>query len=200
MSHWQNGKRGEEKMANFTKQAIKSSFIKLLNEQPLTKISVRDIVEDCGINRNSFYYHFQDIPTLLNEIVTEQTERLIHEYPSIHSLDECFHVAFRFAQENRRAVMHIYQSVNRDIFLQNSMKLCEGVVTSYIDTAFPDVEASERDRRAITRFLKDQLFGMCIDWVSSGMKDDAMDDLQRVIDLCRGIPDLIMQRSGETAV
>ncbi len=200
MLHWQNGKRGEGNMANFTKQAIKNSFIKLLNEQPLTKISVRDIVEDCGINRNSFYYHFQDIPTLLNEIVTEQTERLIHEYPSIHSLNECFHVAFRFAQENRRAVMHIYQSVNRDIFLQNSMKLCEGVVTSYIDTAFPDAEMSERDRRAIIRFLKDQLFGMCIDWVSSGMKDDAMDDLQRVIDICRGIPDLIIQRSSETAV
>ena len=28
---------------------------------------VRDIVEDCGINRNSFYYHFQDIPSLLGD-------------------------------------------------------------------------------------------------------------------------------------
>ena len=185
---------GGKPLANFTKQAIKASFIKLLNEQPLSKISVRDIVEDCGINRNSFYYHFQDIPSLLAEIVTEQTEKLIHDYPSIHSLDECFHVAFRFAQDNRRAVMHIYQSVNRDIFLQNSMKLCEGIVTSYIDTAFPGT-MDERDRRVLIRFVKDQLFGMCIDWVSSGMKDDAMDDLQRVIDLCRGIPELILARS-----
>ena len=56
-------------MANFTKQAIKTSFIKLLNEQPLNKISVRSIVEDCGINRNSFYYHYRDIPDLIEEIV-----------------------------------------------------------------------------------------------------------------------------------
>lgn len=49
-------------MANFTKQAIKASFLKLLNQQPLSKISVRDIVEDCGINRNSFYYHFMTFP------------------------------------------------------------------------------------------------------------------------------------------
>ena len=55
-------------MANFTSKAIKESFIKLLNEKPMNKISVKDIVEDCGINRNSFYYHFQDIPTLLEEI------------------------------------------------------------------------------------------------------------------------------------
>lgn len=49
-------------MANFTKQAIKASFMKLLSQKPLNKISVRDIVEDCGINRNSFYYHFRTSP------------------------------------------------------------------------------------------------------------------------------------------
>ena len=52
-------------MPNFTKQAIKASFWKLLNQQPLSQISVRTIVEDCGINRNSFYYHFQDIPSMI---------------------------------------------------------------------------------------------------------------------------------------
>ena len=41
-------------MANFTKQAIKAAFLELLDEKPLNKISVRDIVERCGINRNSF--------------------------------------------------------------------------------------------------------------------------------------------------
>ena len=56
-------------MAGFTRQAIQSSFCRLLAEKPLNKISVRDIVEDCGINRNSFYYHFQDIPTLIGEII-----------------------------------------------------------------------------------------------------------------------------------
>ena len=125
-------------MANFTKQAIKASFMKLLNERPLNKISVRDIVEDCGINRNSFYYHFQDIPSLLTEIITEHTEQMIREYPSINSLDECFHVAFQFAKENSRAVMHIYHSVNRDLFETNTLKLCQSVVETYIATAFPD--------------------------------------------------------------
>ncbi len=182
-------------MASFTKQAIKASFIKLLNEKPLGKISVRDIVEDCGINRNSFYYHFQDIPALLEEIVTEQTEALIARYPSIGSLDECFQVAFRFAQDNRRAVMHIYQSVNRDIFVQNSMRLCESAVTSYINTAFPDRALDAQDRQIVIRFIKCQLFGMCIDWVSSGMRDEALADLKRAIELFRDVPELLLSRS-----
>ena len=50
-------------MPNFTQKAIKESFIKLLNDKPLHQITVKDIVEDCGVNRNTFYYHFTDIPT-----------------------------------------------------------------------------------------------------------------------------------------
>lgn len=51
-------------MANFTKRAIRDSFVKLLNERPLSQITVKDIVDDCGVNRNTFYYHFRDIPDL----------------------------------------------------------------------------------------------------------------------------------------
>ena len=66
-------------MPNFTKMAIKASFMKLIAEQPLSKITVRSIVDDCGINRNSFYYHYQDIPTLMEEIVKDDVDALIKD-------------------------------------------------------------------------------------------------------------------------
>ena len=91
-------------MANFTEKAIKASFLKLLNERPLTKITVRDIVEDCGINRNSFYYHYRDIPALLEELITEQADNIMKKYPSISSLEEAFRAALEFSMENKRAV------------------------------------------------------------------------------------------------
>ena len=185
-------------MPNFTKTAIKTSFMKLLNEYPLSKISVRSIVEDCGINRNSFYYHFHDIPSLLGEIITDQTEQLIRAYPSISSLDECFHVAFRFALENKRAVMHIYHSVNRDMFTQSTLRLCDYVVAAYVATAFPDDPMDESDRQIVIRFMKCQLFGMCIDWIDRGMTDDAYDDLHRMLELIHGVPELIIRRSQES--
>ena len=72
-------------MAAFTKQAIKASFLKLLGMYPLRDISVKMIVEDCGINRKSFYYHYQDIPALLEEILTEQADALLEPYHSVLS-------------------------------------------------------------------------------------------------------------------
>ena len=38
-------------MPNFTKRAIKEAFVALLDERPLNKITVKDVVEACGINR-----------------------------------------------------------------------------------------------------------------------------------------------------
>lgn len=182
-------------MANFTRLAIKTSFMKLLNEQPLNKISVRSIVDDCGINRNSFYYHFQDIPALIEEIIKEKIDVLVEKYPTISSLDECVNLAFQFALENKKAVMHIYNSVNRDIYERYSMKLCEYVVTAYLDTVFGKDAVNEYDRAIAIRFLKCELFGLTIDWVSNGMNDDVIKEISHATDLCHGFSEELIRRS-----
>ena len=171
-------------MPNFTKQAIKSAFMKLLNEQPLNKISVRSIVEECGINRNSFYYHFQDIPSLIEEIVMEEIDTLIAKYPTISSLD-------------KKAVLHIYNSINRDIYESYIMKLCEYVVSTYLDTAFGKNAVSEKDHAIAVRFFKCELFGLTFDWIANGMKEEAIEEIHHVTELCRGMSDEIIKRSKE---
>ena len=64
-------------MSAYTKQAIKNSFLKLLNERPLNQVTVKAIVDDCGINRNTFYYHFADVPSLATEIITERADEVL---------------------------------------------------------------------------------------------------------------------------
>ena len=103
-------------MANFTKAAIKSTFIALLEEKPLNQITVKMIVETCGINRNSFYYHYQDLPALIEEIVQEESMRIMNKYQTIDSIEMALNAAVEFTSNHRRAILHIYCSVNRDIF------------------------------------------------------------------------------------
>lgn len=184
-------------MANFTKQAIKSSFMKLLNQQPLSKISVRDIVEDCGINRNSFYYHFQDIPSLIEEIIKEDADRIIEQHPTVNSLRECINIMFRYALENKKAVLHIYNSANRDIYEKSMMKLCEYVVTKYLETVFGKDPESEKARASAIIFFKCELFGLSFEWIGKGMKEDAIEEIYSLADLCRDFSDEIMKRSKE---
>ncbi len=48
-----------------TKQAMAESLKKLMQKKPLSKITVNEIITDCDINRNTFYYHFENIYDLL---------------------------------------------------------------------------------------------------------------------------------------
>ena len=186
-------------MPNFTKRAIMESFWKLLNEQPLTQISVRKIVEECGINRNSFYYHFQDIPSLIEEIVMDAANVLIQQHPSISSIDEAVEAAFRFTLDNKKAILHICNSVNRNIYEQYLMKICEYVVTTYFDTVFEKDVVSKSDRDILILATKCELFGLSIDWINTGMQDDAIEKLKRLLVLCNGLSVEMIQRCQENS-
>lgn len=172
-------------MANFTKTAIRQAFLKLLEERPLGKITVKDITDECGINRNSFYYHYQDIPTLLSEIVADDANGIIARYPTVESVEGCLNCAIQFAMEHKRIVKHIFDSVNRDILEQYLMRVSEYVVTTYMNTALKDESISAKEKSAIVRYYKCTLFGFVVDWMNEGMNDNPIEDFMTFLRLRR---------------
>lgn len=167
-------------MANFTRKAIKETFLALLEERPLADITVKDIVEKCGINRNSFYYHYQDLPALLEEIVREDTEAIIRKYPNVSSIVECYDALTEFVTTRRRAIMHIYRSVNREMFETYLMQVSEYFVRSYVDTALVNQEIPQEDRQTIIDYYKCVGFGLVIDWLNNGMSADRAKSIRRM--------------------
>ena len=184
-------------MAGLTKKAIRNSFVKLLNEKPLSQITIRDIVDDCGVNRNTFYYYFQDLPQLIEMIVDEEADRIMKEYPTIESIEECLEAAISFAMENRRAVMHIYNSVNRDLFEQYQWRVFEHVVTAYVDGILSGRSVQEQDRRLVINYLKCLCFGIVMGWLEKGMKEDIQADFQRICELKQGELERMFARCQE---
>lgn len=66
-------------MTRLTKKAIKDSFLELLKAKSLDKITVKDLVESCEINRNTFYYYYKDIYDLLEDVFQEETKKIMEE-------------------------------------------------------------------------------------------------------------------------
>ena len=178
-------------MSNLTKEAIKNSFLKLLNERPLTRITVREIAADCGINRNSFYYHYHDIPEMMEEIVKDEATALIAAYPDISSLEECVEAVFSFVLENRRAINHIYHSVRREVFEQYLMRICDYTVTAWFDAASEGegsgLKTEGPDRSMVIRFIRYELFGACIDFMNEGMPPEAIEEAKKLLGLAVGM-------------
>ncbi|MDD3346968.1 TetR/AcrR family transcriptional regulator [Oscillibacter sp.] len=181
-------------MASFTREAIKKSFLKLLDERPLMQIKVKDIVEDCGINRNSFYYHYEDIPALLMEIVTEDVDRILREHASGDSLMDCVDAGVAFALKNKRAILHIYRSVERGVYEQHLMKICRHVVVAYADAVFGAAPISEEDRETLIRFYQCECFGQIIEWLNSAMSYDIQGQFHRLCQLREGMLEEMVRR------
>lgn len=64
-------------MSQITKRALEQSLKNLLLQKPITKITINDITEDCGINRMTFYYHFKDIYDLVEWSCEEDARKAI---------------------------------------------------------------------------------------------------------------------------
>ena len=61
-----------------TKKVIAYEFKDLLKEKSFNKITVNDIAKKCNINRQTFYYHFQDIQDLVEWICVEETNKILN--------------------------------------------------------------------------------------------------------------------------
>lgn len=62
-----------------TRKLIQETFLELARTGMPKKITVTDIVNACQINRNSFYYYFEDLPDMIESTVVEMMEEAIHE-------------------------------------------------------------------------------------------------------------------------
>ena len=63
-----------DRRVKYTKQAIRDSFLKLLSEKPIEKISVTEICREAEINRGTFYSHYNDPYDLRDSLVEELIE------------------------------------------------------------------------------------------------------------------------------
>ena len=66
-------------MATFTRKAIMQTFLHILKNKPLDRITVKDICEQCEINRNTFYYYFKDIYDVLETIFEDEVRLVMDE-------------------------------------------------------------------------------------------------------------------------
>ena len=100
-------------MSRLTKYALAQSLRKLLKERPLDKITVKDLVEDCGVNRQTFYYHFQDIYDLIAWSLNTEMNEILKNNNAMHSdLKTKFLLVFRYFEDNRQIILNGFDPVN----------------------------------------------------------------------------------------
>lgn len=171
---------------NRTKTAIIESFWQLLEEGPYSKITVKSIVDRCQINRNTFYYHFQDIPELLESTIKQEADLIIQSYGKFGAPIDCLVPLTEHCLKHRKALLHIYRSAQRELFLNQLDRICLYAVTQYTETVAKDMTLLPEDEKLLIRFYKCTLTGIFLDWLEDGMNYDLLKAFLRITELLSG--------------
>ena len=184
-------------MAQFTKKAIMQCFIQMLNESPMDKISVVDIAERCGINRNTFYYYYCDIYALVKELFTIEAQRIAEKELSCATWQEVCLEALEFVRENRRAVYHLFHSNHRDLLEEYLYDVTHLEMVNFVRREAEGMPVKEEDINSLALFYTSALVGLVTRWMLEGMKADVESILDNIGRLITGNLRMSLERSCE---
>lgn len=159
-------------MELLARQAIINAFVELLNECPINRISVISITKRAHISRNTFYYWYNDIYALIDDLFLRETQKIIEDNQSITSWQEGFLHATRFAYDNRIAIFNIYNSACRDRLNKYLYDVTFSDISDAVKHDADGLHVEQDDMNAITHFYTSALIGMCNKWLENGMKED----------------------------
>ena len=159
---------------------LESAFLKLIMEKPFAKITVNDIVEEAGVHRNTFYYHYQSIRAMLGEICRKMVAKMFVLYKDVQSPADCILPLVRYSKANRTAVLHVYNSEARPILMDYIRQIGKFSIERYIDNVTEKTGISRHDKDIMTRFYTAGLVGVWTDWVEDGMETDSSESFIRI--------------------
>ena len=184
-------------MAQFTKKASMQCLIQMLNESPMDKISVVDIAERCGINRNTFYYYYCDIYALVKELFTIEAQRIAEKELSCATWQEVCLEALEFVRENRRAVYHLFHSNHRDLLEEYLYDVAHLEMVNFVRREAEGMPVKEEDINSLALFYTSALVGLVTRWMLEGMKADVESILDNIGRLITGNLRMSLERSCE---
>ena len=184
-------------MSDITKRAISASLKNLLKEKKLNKITVQEIADDCGINRQTFYYHFQDIYDLVEWTCIEDTEKVLKENRTYETWQEGFLAVFDLAKKDKVFIDNIYRSVSLEMLEQYLYRLVYPLVKNVVDEKAKGYSVRDEDKKYIADFYKYAFVGVLLEWVRRDMKESPEDVVDRVSKIVGGNIEIALENFGK---
>ena len=151
-----------------TKKTLAESLKKLMEHKPLSKITVSDLIKDCGVNRNTFYYHFENVDSLLKWILDEEAIKIVQQFDLLLDFDEAVYFTLDYMENNKHILCCAYDSLGRD---QLKLFLCNDftkITRSYIDTleSTNGLSVSVNFKEHLAHFYTEALAGVLTDFIT----------------------------------
>ena len=181
-------------MSQVTKRALEQSLKNLLLKKPLTKITVGDITDDCGINRMTFYYHFKDIYDLVEWSCLEDAKRALKEKKTYDTWQQGFLQIFKAVQENKPFILNVYRCVHREQVEKYLQPLVDQLLLNVINDEAAGITVRDEDKQFIAQVYSYMFIGLMLDWIKDDMHEDPQQIVEKLSKLIKGSVSVALSR------
>lgn len=118
-----------------TKQRLSASLKKYMQKKPLSRITIRDIIEDCDVNRNTFYYHFVDIYDLLKWTLDQEAIGVVKNIDVNSNPEDAIRFAIDYVRTNSFLLKCALDSMGRESLKRFLYKDFHEIISSIIESS-----------------------------------------------------------------
>lgn len=169
------------KKQNTTKKLLTNSLKKLMTKKPLEKISIREITENCGLNRQTFYYHFTDIYDQLDWLYAQEIITLFANYKGTKLWKEGLLKFFNYCRDNREVCLCILKSLSRKNFFKYFYNDVYEIFKGTIDTLCKELDMSDEYKKLLTQYYVFSFGSVTENWIYGNI-DQSPEELIEFID------------------
>ena len=172
-------------MSSSTKEALGAALKKMMAVKPIDKITVKDLVEICGVNRQTFYYHFDDVDDLLEWVFEQDSDRVFPREVVYSRWMEDMMGYFDYLETNSAFTLNVYNSNSRLYMLRYLKGRMEACIRSFAEIASEGKNIDRQDFEFVVEFYANCAIGFISQCMDMGMqfpKESTRDRILRVMD------------------
>ena len=173
----------ESKYQN-TASLMDEALLLLLEKKDYDRITVKEICEKAGVNRTTFYLHYESVNDLLEETISMINKRFTDSLQAVDQGDLSKEVLtsekylrpyLTLIKEHRRA----YKVIRQKSDLFNTREAFDGLYRALFSPALSHFGVSEKDKKYVLSFYTQGTLAIIGEWIDG----DCKDDVDMIIDL-----------------
>lgn len=184
-----------------TKKALAASLKKFMEHKKFSKITISEIIADCGVNRKTFYYHFEDIYALLKWTFEQETVEVLKNFDLLANSKEAILFVINYVDRNKHILNCAYDSMGRGEMKRFFHSDFYGLILSIIEGVEKELNTwvDEDFKQYLTYFYTEALSSVLIDYFQNQKETKSRDEIVEytLFVLKNSIPNIIKSYSKE---
>ena len=168
-------------MASNTKEALGNALKQMLAVKPIERITVKDLVDICSVNRQTFYYHFDDVYDLLEWVFEEDANKVLPSEVSFSHWREDVLLFFKYLYDNSTFALNIYNSQSRTYMLRYYKRRIQSCIRSFADIVFEGMNIDKQDYDFVIEFYSNGIIGLIAQWMDMNMQTPKVITKERLL-------------------